>query len=157
MARSRFNPFAISRGTFDAAAANAPMLSKSEFRPTRYSKWNPDGSGRHAVAEKIEPKATRSQSAIEIALFVVFGVLILLAGIALYTSNSETYKEVPNTVAAGLQSDRINIVFFGIGGDNHPRHDQLADSIMFASLKPSTEQAAVVSVPRDLWVRVGAY
>ncbi len=133
------------------------MLSEPEFRPTRYSKWNPDGSGRHTVAEKMEPKATRSQSAIEIALFVVFGMLILLAGIALYTSNSETYKEVPNTVAAGLGSDRINIVLFGVGGDNHPHHDQLADSIMFVSLKPSTKQAAVVSVPRDLWVRIGAY
>ena len=136
------------------------MPSEPEFRPTRYSKWNPDGGGPHAArpdVEKMEPKATRSQSALEIALFIVFGLLIVLAGVALYTSNSQKYKEVPNTIAAGLRSDRINIVLFGIGGDNHPRHDQLADSIMFVSLKPSTKQAAVVSVPRDLWVRIGAY
>ena len=125
------------------------MPTLPQFHHTRYSKWKPP--------EKIEPKPTRSQSAIEIALFIVFGLLIVLAGVALYTSNSETYKEVPNTLAAGLKSDRVNIVLFGIGGDNHPRHDQLADSIMFVSLKPSTKQAAVVSVPRDLWVRVGAY
>ena len=133
------------------------MHSEPEFRPTRYNKWNPDGSGRHTVAAKIEPKATRTQSALEITLFIVFGVLIVLAGVALYTSNSAKYKEVPNSVDAGLKNDRINIVLFGIGGDNHPRHDQLADSIMFVSLKPSTKQAAVVSVPRDLWVRVGPY
>jgi len=133
------------------------MPTEPEFRPTRYSKLNPDGSGSHLAATKIEPKATRTQSALEITLFIVFGVLIVLAGVALYTSNSKKYKEVPNGVDAGLKNDRVNIVLFGIGGDNHPSHDQLADSIMFVSLKPSTKQAAVVSVPRDLWVRIGPY
>lgn len=136
------------------------MQNEPEFRPTRYNKWNPDGSGRHAVKpdlEKTEPKATRTQSAVEITLFVVFAILLVLAGVALYTSNSAKYKEVPNTVDAGLKNDRVNIVLFGIGGDNHPKHDQLADSIMFVSLKPSTKQAAVVSVPRDLWVHIGQY
>ena len=132
----------------------------ADFRPTRYSKWNPDGSGRHAIRPDIpkeEPKPTRTQSAVEITLFIVFGVLIVLAAVALYTSNSAKYKEVPNTVAAGLQNDRINVLLFGIGGDNHPKHDQLADSIMLVSLKPSTKEAALVSVPRDLWVRIGPY
>ncbi|HEY6136923.1 MAG TPA: LCP family protein [Thermoanaerobaculia bacterium] len=132
----------------------------ADFRPTRYSKWNPDGSGRHAVRpdlDKEKPKPTRTQSAVEIALFIVFGVLLVLAAVALYTSNSAKYKEVPNTVAAGLKNDRVNILLFGIGGDNHPKHDQLADSIMLVSLKPSTKEAALVSVPRDLWVRIGPY
>jgi LCP family protein required for cell wall assembly len=162
MTRDRFNPFAICRGTRDAEGAGGTpiMPTEPEFRPTRYSKWNPDGSGRHALGpdiEKIEPKATRTQSVIEIALFIIVGLLIVLAGVALYTSNSKRYKEVPNGVDAGLKNDRVNIVLFGIGGDNHPSHDQLADSIMFVSLKPSTKQAAIVSVPRDLWVRIGPY
>jgi len=131
-----------------------------EFHPTRYSKWNPNGSGPHAVrpdVAKEEPKATRVQSAVEITLFVAFGILMVLAAIALYTSNSKKYREVPNTVGAGLAGDRINIVVFGIGGDSHPKHDQLADAIMLVSLKPSTKEAALVSVPRDLWVRIGPY
>jgi len=137
------------------------MPPEPEFRPTRYSKWNPDGSGRHAAKpdiERIAPKPTRTQHVVEISLFVVFGILLILAAVALYTSNfSKKYKEVPNTVDVALRGDRVNIVLFGIGGDNHPSHDQLADSIMFVSLKPSTKQAAIVSVPRDLWVRVGPY
>jgi len=137
------------------------MPQEPEFVPTRYSKWNPDGSGRHASKpdiEKLPPKATRTQSAVEVVLFAVFAVLIVLAAVALYTSYYSTkYRTVPNTVDAGLKNDRVNIVVFGIGGDNHPQHDQLADSIMFVSLKPSTKQAAIVSIPRDLWVRIGQY
>lgn len=133
------------------------MSPAPEFHPTRYHKSNPDGSGGSAAAGKSDPKPTRTQSAVEILLFTIFGALIVLAAIALYTVNSPRYKEVPNTVDVGLRGDRVNVLLFGIGGDSHPQHDQLADSIMLVSLKPSTRQVAVVSVPRDLWVRVGSY
>jgi len=129
----------------------------ARFRPTRYNKLNPDGTGGVTPALKDDPKPTRTQSAMEIALFIFFGVLVVLAAVALYTSNSKRYKEVPNTVDAGLRNDRVNIVVFGIGGDRHPRHDDLADAILFVSIKPSTKQVAIVSVPRDLWVRIGQY
>jgi LCP family protein required for cell wall assembly len=137
------------------------MSQEPDFLPTRYNKWNNDGSGRHAAKpdlDRLPPKATRTQSTIEIVLFVVFAVLVVLAAVAVYTSYySAKYKTVPNTVDAGLKNDRVNIVLFGIGGSNHPQQDQLADSIMLVSLKPSTKQAAIVSVPRDLWVRIGPY
>ncbi|PYQ60984.1 MAG: hypothetical protein DMF58_06445 [Acidobacteria bacterium] len=55
------------------------------------------------------------------------------------------------------QADRVNILVFGIGGSGHPTQDQLADSIVLISLKPSTKQAAIVSIPRDLWVRMGRF
>ena len=126
---------------------------------TRYTKFNPDASGgypkKEAPAE--EPRPTRGQYAAEIALFAVFGVLLVLAVIALYTTNSSSYKNVPNLVDQGLKQDRLNILLFGVGGDRHPKSDQLADSIMLISVKPSTSQVAVVSVPRDLWVHLGPY
>ena len=136
------------------------MSEDREFRPTRYRAWNPDGSGRHelrSVPERQLVKPTRAQAVVEVVLFVMFGVLVTLAGIALYTTSSPKHKIVPNTVAEGFRRDRINILLFGFGGDAHPKKDQLADSIMLVSLKPSTKQAAIVSVPRDLWVRVGPY
>jgi LCP family protein required for cell wall assembly len=64
---------------------------------------------------------------------------------------------VPNTFDAGLKADRVNLLLIGIGGERHPSHDNLADSIMLVSLKPSTKEAAVTSIPRDLWVKVGGY
>jgi LCP family protein required for cell wall assembly len=94
---------------------------------------------------------------LEYVLFGVFALLLVLAAVAIYTSYSSKYKEVPNRVSAGLRNDRVNVLLFGIGGDGHPSHDQSADSIMLISLKPSTKQAAIVSVPRDLWVHIGSY
>jgi LCP family protein required for cell wall assembly len=126
---------------------------------TRYKRFNPDGSG-GVPAQRPKPetvKPTRGQYAVEIILFTVFGISIVLAGVALYTSYSPSYRTVPNHVAEGLKQDRVNILLFGVGGQHHPSKDQLADSIMLISLKPSTGQAAIVSIPRDLWVHLGVY
>jgi LCP family protein required for cell wall assembly len=130
----------------------------SEARYTRNTLVNPDGSGSFTRRPQETPKATRSQSFIEKGLFALFGVLLVLAAIAIYTSYDPKHRIVPNTLDAGLKQDRVNIVFIGIGGDSHPGGGKdLADSIMLLSLKPSTKQAAVVSIPRDLWVHIGGY
>ncbi|MEA2237932.1 MAG: polyisoprenyl-teichoic acid--peptidoglycan teichoic acid transferase [Thermoanaerobaculia bacterium] len=136
------------------------MASDDDFDSShsRHTRWrNPDGSGRFVRPAAPNAKPTRSQSAVELTMFVVAGVLISLALVALYTSFSPSHKVVPNRVAEGLKDDRVNIVLFGVGGDNHPSHDNLADSIMLVSLKPSTKQAALVSVPRDLWVHMNGH
>jgi LCP family protein required for cell wall assembly len=87
--------------------------------------------------------------------FYVFVVLVLgTAAAATYTRLRP--EQVPNTVAAGLKSDRVNIVLIGIGGDSHPGGGKdLADAIMVLSLKPSTRQAAMISIPRDYYTELG--
>lgn len=57
---------------------------------------------------------------------------------------------------AGEDEDRINILLLGMGG---PGHDgpYLTDTIMIASIKPSTKQVALVSIPRDLMVNIPGY
>ena len=124
----------------------------------RHTRWqNPDGSGRF-VSENAGPaKPTRAQTVVELTMFVVAGALITLALIAVYTSFSPSHRAVPNRVAEGWAQDRVNIVLYGVGGANHPTHDNLADSIMLLSLKPSTKQAAIVSIPRDLWVHIDGH
>lgn len=52
----------------------------------------------------------------------------------------------------GEEKDRINILLLGIGGENHPG-GTLTDTIIVASLKPSTKQVALLSIPRDLAVK----
>ena len=135
---------------------NSAMSSAKPY--SRYHRLDLEGSGRFRTTTVTElPKPTRTQSAIEYVLFGVFSILIVLAIVALYTSNSAAHKKVLNTVADGLKHDRVNIVMIGIGGDNHPSKDKLADSIMLVSLKPSTRQAAIVSIPRDLWVPIASH
>jgi LCP family protein required for cell wall assembly len=125
---------------------------------TRYNRLNADGSGRFQRPELEKGRATRSQSALEYVLFGVFGLLLLLAAVALYTTYSPEHKIVPNYFAQGMKQDRLNLLFIGVGGDSHPGGGKdLADSIIFVSLRPSTKQAAVISMPRDLWVKIGRY
>lgn len=127
-------------------------------RYTRYKRVNPQGSGSYDHPEREEPKATRSQHIIEYTLFSVFGLLVLLAAVALFYAYSPSRSRIPNHFDDGLKQDRINIVFIGVGGDSHPGGGkELADSILLVSLKPSTKQAAVISIPRDLWVSLGTH
>lgn len=54
---------------------------------------------------------------------------------------------------AGQKNDRINILLMGQGG---PGHDgpYLTDTIILASIKPSTGQVGMLSIPRDLGVEI---
>lgn len=129
---------------------------------TRYNRANPDASGKFRVVdghvEAVPGKSTRSQRVVEWTLFSVMGVLLVVGAIALWSSYSPEHKAVPNTVDLGWKRDRINLVIIGIGGERHPGGGKdLADAILFVSLKPSTRQAAVISVPRDFWVKIGRY
>jgi len=60
------------------------------------------------------------------------------------------------TEVEGIKEDRINVLILGQGG---PGHDgpYLTDTIIVASIKPSTKQIAMMSVPRDLLVNIPGY
>lgn len=57
----------------------------------------------------------------------------------------------PDRKLAGEADDRINILLLGMGGEGH-EGPNLTDTIMVASIKPSTKQVALLSIPRDLLV-----
>lgn len=54
----------------------------------------------------------------------------------------------------GEENDRINVLILGYGGKHHPGGG-LTDTMLVASLKPSTHQVAMISLPRDLVVNYG--
>ncbi|MEI7620598.1 MAG: LCP family protein, partial [Candidatus Falkowbacteria bacterium] len=51
----------------------------------------------------------------------------------------------------GEKEDRINILLLGMGGADHDG-GYLADTIILASLQPSTKKVVLTSIPRDLTV-----
>ncbi len=53
---------------------------------------------------------------------------------------------------AGEKDDRINMLLVGMGGEGH-NGPYLTDTIIIASFKPSTKEAALFSIPRDTIVR----
>lgn len=138
-------------------AAEYPISRLQDTDPSLLrSRLDPDSTDR--FRQKKETAPARRHKAIEWILFAVFAILVSLAGMALYTSYSPEFQTVPNHVAAGIAADRVNILLIGIGGDAHVGGGKdLADTIILASFKPSTRQVALISVPRDLYVKMGRY
>lgn len=108
------------------------------------------------------------------ALAVIAGVALLVAGLAVFRVWSAIHTISPRAQPADLialvhaQSDqpgslgwkikhdeRINVLLLGYGG---PGHDgpYLTDSIMLLSIRPGSREAIMISLPRDLWVKIPA-
>lgn len=85
----------------------------------------------------------------EVAAFAMEG----LEGIPLLGQMKHLISS-PDRALAGEKDDRINILLLGMGGEGH-EGPNLTDTIMVASVKPSTSQVALLSIPRDLIVPVG--
>ncbi|MBI5229802.1 MAG: LCP family protein [Candidatus Magasanikbacteria bacterium] len=108
-------------------------------------------------------------------LLIILGGLIVILAIALGlllaipvksenpTGALRLIKQVRSLILSndrdikGQPEDRINILLFGIGGAGHDGAF-LTDTIIIASIKPSTKQLALISIPRDLIVPIpGGY
>ena len=103
---------------------------------------------------------TRGQRALEITLFVVFAVLIAVSAIALVATSSHSYKQLPSTLSAGIAAGKINILFINMADvpDEKGGHAEAAiHSMTLLSLRPSTRQASMISIPADLWVRISRF
>jgi LCP family protein required for cell wall assembly len=57
---------------------------------------------------------------------------------------------------AGEDSDRINILLVGMGGEGHDGPN-LTDTLILTSIRPSDNRVAMLSIPRDLLVSVPNY
>jgi LCP family protein required for cell wall assembly len=100
-------------------------------------------------------------SAASLGLFILFGGVLFWRG---YVNLHRVFQGT-NTVAAlsaekvapellnGEGDGRVNILMMGVGGKNHPGGD-LTDTIMVLSVDPVNKKAAMLSVPRDLWVKM---
>jgi LCP family protein required for cell wall assembly len=56
----------------------------------------------------------------------------------------------------GEGDGRVNVMLLGIGGDSHVAGD-LADSIIIVSIDPFNNEAAMLSIPRDLYVDIPGF
>lgn len=93
------------------------------------------------------------------ALFYKF----LSASSNMFSANNEAKASVmrqfsdmiinPSEKLKGEENGQVNILLLGIGGEGHSG-GQLTDTIMVASIKPGTNEAALLSIPRDLYVEV---
>lgn len=61
---------------------------------------------------------------------------------------------VDPSLLRGEGDGRVNILLLGRGGDGHDGPD-LTDTIVIASINPIQKEAALLSIPRDLYVQLG--
>ncbi|MCA9347895.1 LCP family protein [Candidatus Saccharibacteria bacterium] len=68
-------------------------------------------------------------------------------------------QDVDPSTLKGEGDGRINILLLGKGGAEQQDGPDLTDTIIVASIDPIANEAALLSIPRDLWVRsaVGNY
>lgn len=101
---------------------------------------------------------------LSIIILVVFVLLGLFIGIKAFIASSKVFKgNIFDLLGQGqqLKTDqygRSNILVFGTSEDD-PDHENagadLTDSIMIVSIDQKNKNAAMVSVPRDIWVDYG--
>ena len=105
---------------------------------------------------------------------LIAGVALLIAGLGVFRVWSAIHAISPRAQPVDLitlvhaQTDdpgslgwkikhdqRINILLLGYGG---PGHDgpYLTDSVMLLSIQPGSHEAIMISLPRDLWVKIPA-
>jgi len=91
-----------------------------------------------------------------VAAIIIFSATMLISG----DSRESWLEHIPflgrlltaaDNKLAGEKDDRINILLLGMGGANHDG-GYLADTIILASLEPSTKKVVLISIPRDLTV-----
>lgn len=50
--------------------------------------------------------------------------------------------------------DRVNVAILGMRGEDDPNGGLLADTIMIASILPKENKLALISIPRDLYIKI---
>jgi LCP family protein required for cell wall assembly len=128
----------------------------------------PPGSPPRSSQSPVHPPARRKRRLIRILIAVLaitliiagtFGYHILAAGNKITVAERSILGQLKDLLFSrgeflqGEQDGRINIVLMAIGGEGHDG-ENLADTIIVASVRPRENQAALLSIPRDLYVQV---
>lgn len=105
------------------------------------------------------PRPTRCQKILEFVLFTIFGATIALAAVALYATSRPEHLRVPNNVAAGIEANRVNVLLIGTTNrKGNSGADVVAiEALTMLSVQPTTGRTVLISIPRDLYIRVGRY
>lgn len=130
------------------------------------------GRGRHGPGGALPPPDTlrlprRTHRARRVVLLVILVVLILIGlsaakllsvGGAVLSPERSVVAQLADLLfrrgaVRGEAENRVNILLLAVGGEGH-QGENLADTVIFASFRPKEQDVALLSVPRDLYVKV---
>ncbi len=153
-------------GTLGSPGGGAAATTKS--RPKRRSLFGRRRRGLDSLhTDKRRRFSTVSRRKKVLRVSLVLLLIILLMGGFLFAKGYINFRKIfsGGGGAAALQENvdpsklrgegdgRINILVLGRGGPGHEGPD-LTDTIILVSIDPISKEAALVSLPRDLYVRV---
>lgn len=131
------------------------------------------------IGENTAPKKLGKKKGLFLCFFII-GLILIMGGVAIHNFNEANrtnpdsfanklmpkklgfFKSVknflfsPDDVMSGQENDRINILLLGIGGAGHDG-PYLSDTNIIASIKPSTQEVSLISIPRDLGAQIEDY
>ncbi len=127
----------------------------------------------HRTNPSITPPPETQKWRLIMVICIAFSAILVIVGISLAHNSNSTDKVLqpkkvgffgsmknfllhPDDILEGQKEDRINILLLGIGGNGHDGA-YLSDTNIIASLKPSTGEVALISIPRDLNVKIDGY
>jgi len=109
------------------------------------------------------PRVRTTFKRLGLGLGVVILVSAVYFGAKIYTTEKHLFRGGGNAAALtanvnpnqlkGEGDGRVNILLLGIGGPGHDGPD-LTDTIMIASIDPVNNNVVLLSIPRDLWVKI---
>lgn len=120
--------------------------------------------GPHSGRIAPPPRRRRARRAILVALAILFA-LVALSAVKLLSVGSAVLSPERSIIAQltdllfrrgtlqGEKENRVNVLLVAIGGEGH-QGENLADTVIFASLRPQEKDVALLSIPRDLYVRI---
>lgn len=111
------------------------------------------GSSRKRFYQK---KKFKIFAVILIIVLVIAGYFAWKTGYILNKISGSQNSALGSLFGSGSQPEdgRVNVLLLGMRGANMPGGGLLADSIMVASLDTKNNKAAMISVPRDLYVQI---
>ena len=109
------------------------------------------------------PRARRRTKRILLGLTALIIIGVGYFGLKLYITERHLFRGGGKAPALaenvnidqlkGEGDGRINVLLLGIGGPGHDGAD-LTDTILLMSIDPINKNAALLSIPRDLWVKI---
>lgn len=122
-----------------------------------------DFGARRARRKVKHPRARRRAKRLMLGLSTLIIIGVAYFGVKLYLTQKHLFhgggkapalaENIDINQLKGEGDGRINILLLGIGGPGHDGPD-LTDTILLASIDPINHNAALLSIPRDLWVNI---
>lgn len=148
--------------TFDTPKRESKRPQFETHEPKTKKRWlrrKKHGHKPHAVHRKrrLALKLSAGFAAFLLLVGMGIGLRAFLAGRNIFKGGGNSAilnnQDVDPTQLKGEGDGRVNVLLLGKGGSEQSSGPDLTDTIIVASVDPLAKEAALLSIPRDFWVK----